>query len=834
LLEAQATYLGGLRVHTTLPTPQAAHPEHPMHAAADAIKYFSPNKLQPEDRTKVTLLPFPVVNSQPDTGVNQPPPLQEPHPDVGQGPWELGEVLDSAVLSKLAAWHTRALHCLCHLSSGRTRSYSRPPEPLHFTNEAAFQPRFRGLSFQVQHQPNTPLHNLKVFLLQPFSQLDLPQQDINTNYLLSLTQVCDIKDQQIITQIHTAVEDESEAPLDFLLGFHHLGFQQAIKEAEEDMDHDAAEGWLGEWHSGFFPTLPCHVTPNNMINQGDKWRRCINQSFHFQIDVSMNGCNDLDRLPKVLLVRVTQFARASFILLVTYGAVKFYSADMWSAYRRISKQRSDWWKSCVLSRHGVAMDMRCQFGDAGMVAKFQRLSCVLRQNIQRVITELDTLMPPSSPAVLAAHQQRARALGPSQTTLGWNMLYIDDVLGCSVDDTITVATVPSPSSPSGSITISRPALHLEAILHELSHPAKLALPLKLKQDISDYPPLELQPIDPDIAALSTLRGTAPLLQWWGQQELIPPFSKVQLPSDSIKGLGIHVTTQGIFFDETSRSALASTITEELVQAHSSTPKRVHQLVMQCVWKAQVHVHIRPHLSPIFAWVATHTRRQQSARRRRQQPQVLSQQVKAAAQQVVLDLKHEAVLPLFPRVALPGPMDPGAVVILEDACPSGWGVFMAIGPGYYALGQWLDKELCLHINEQEALTTVFGLRMAGQCCPASKLNNVQLDLAKRPTSTSEMVAYECIDNTTAECNARSNSSRSARPFMQKVLLERSRILQEKALVSVPLRVTTKQNLLADILSRGDEARFLQAATQLGFSPIRLHLHQSARSTDFVFS
>ena len=80
---------------------------------------------------------------------------------------------------------------------------------MHFTNEAAFQPRFRGLSFQVQHQPNTPLHNLKVFLLQPFSQLDLPQQDINTNYLLSLTQVCDIKDQQLITQIHTAVEDES-------------------------------------------------------------------------------------------------------------------------------------------------------------------------------------------------------------------------------------------------------------------------------------------------------------------------------------------------------------------------------------------------------------------------------------------------------------------------------------------------------------------------------------------------------------------------------------------------------------------------------------------------
>ena len=184
------------------------------------------------------------------------------------------------------------------------------------------------------------------------------------------------------------------------------------------------------------------------------------------------------------------------------------------------------------------------------------------------------------------------------------------------------------------------------------------------------------------------------------------------------------------------------------------------------------------------------------------------------------LQEEVHLPLFPRVVCPGPFEEGAWLTLQDSSQLGLGAFLAEGPGCFFCDQWLDWEReCFHINVTEALATSISLDVFGEGVPGVHMVSV---------------IHEAVDNTTAEHSAHANRSKSRELHMSRTLSRRALSLARLGITSTTMRVSTKQNLFADLLSRGAVEEFLWAARQCGFEPIRLAIPGAARSTHFLIA
>ena len=93
-----------------------------------------------------------------------------------------------------------------------------------------------------------------------------------------------------------------------------------------------------------------------------------------------------------------------------------------------------------------------------------------------------------------------------------------------------------------------------------------------------------------------------------------------------------------------------------------------------------------------------------------------------------------------------------------------------------------------------------------------------------------VICEAVDNTTAEHSAHANRSKSRELHMSRTLSRRALSLARLGITSTTMRVSTKQNLFADLLSRGAVEEFLWAARQCGFEPIRLAIPGAAIKVD----
>ena len=142
----------------------------------------------------------------------------------------------------------------------------RPPSEINFVLEELPE-ELRDVVIDLSTDPVQPLY--------PSTWDNPPEQDLNHTYLKS--ECMDHLDQDIVFQAITGIQDESTAPKVTMLAFHHKGLQQQATLAAEDMANDLKEGWVTEPQGLFqLPCYPIHLVPQNMVDQGTKWRNHVN------------------------------------------------------------------------------------------------------------------------------------------------------------------------------------------------------------------------------------------------------------------------------------------------------------------------------------------------------------------------------------------------------------------------------------------------------------------------------------------------------------------------------------------------------------------------------
>ena len=158
--------------------------------------------------------------------------------------------------------------------------------------------------------------------------------------------------------------------------------------------------------------------------------------------------------------------------------------------------------------------------------------------------------------------------------------------------------------------------------------------------------------------------------------------------------------------------------------------------------------------------------------------------------------------------------------MQDASGSvGFGAVLVESPMYYYCGQWSAPEIAaFDINILEAVVECFSIALYGELAVGCKVVHV---------------IYECTDNTTAQNVGHTFASKERLGRMDKILSWKRGLLKDLHATSVQMRITTTQNKLSDLLSRGHEQEFLRRAVGYGYSPVRLTLPPHIRDLSWLF-
>ena len=142
--------------------------------------------------------------------------------------------------------------------------------------------------------------------------------------------------------------------------------------------------------------------PINVVWRHGKPRVTIDKSM--QLSDSLTAYNDavrLDTFDPVEMVRVHQLCRAVAIFLTAGVGARVWSFDLEAYFRKIGKQRADWWKSGYMLPDGAGFDKRVQFGQKEAPVLTSRQSNFLVWAIRRELHAFDEAHAPRDAALLA-------------------------------------------------------------------------------------------------------------------------------------------------------------------------------------------------------------------------------------------------------------------------------------------------------------------------------------------------------------------------------------------------------------------------------------------------
>jgi len=180
---------------------------------------------------------------------------------------------------------------------------------------------------------------------------------------------------------------------------------------------------------------------------------------------------------------------------------------------------------------------------------------------------------------------------------------------------------------------------------------------------------------------------------------------------------------------------------------------------------------------------------------------LSDDFKQLATNFLEYAKASPTIPLAPMLLFPARGHERRLDIEMDASGDiGWG-FVVLGANptasvLYAQGQWDDIEKAWPINEKELIVSLYAALMIG-----SKFK--------------DFFVLEAIDNTVAQQVARTNKSSSLR--LRKLQRARANVHRIHRWLAHQQRIASKDNDLADSLSRYDDDAFQAAIHRRGLEP-----------------
>ena len=178
-----------------------------------------------------------------------------------------------------------------------------------------------------------------------------------------------------------------------------------------------------------------------------------------------------------------------------------------------------------------------------------------------------------------------------------------------------------------------------------------------------------------------------------------------------------------------------------------------------------------------------------------------------------DPAHEGV-PLACRRHVDAWGQPGTGAIYADASGDwGWGAWTVVGRTlFWCGGEWSPEvKEDVHINEKELYASTAGL----------------ITLADVATFTS---VYNFTDSTAAMGAMRNFTAES--PRMQELISVRAEWMLARGVAEAPCRVTSHQNLWADLASRGWSAQMERQAEALGLAVLRVPVVAAMRDPGYL--
>ena len=800
-----APVVGSKRPHAQLAEAIDARP--PSHAAATmSLRHNEPEL-------------FGVLEREPLPAANVPPRTEwfdvACDEDVPE-PLTTDQLIPAAAQLAVAQHIAQVQRCYERAERGehgwRVARDMRPP-PLELSEAEAMLPAGRGWSW-LQHEDG---------LWRPLTRSrwpdDPPESDLDIEAVLAAAKAnperfgaadADFPDKYVLAcMAHGYPAPELERAT--VIGYPHVGALKSMaglrRCLEKDRKQDTVEG-ARAWtvHGGAMPQVwPMRADPVNVVWRNGKPRITIDKTMSLSdVYESYNAAVDLEQFDPVEMVRVQELCRAVAILLTARVGVRVWSFDLEAYFRRIGKQRADWWKSGYVLPDGYGFDKRVQFGQKEAPVLTSRQSNFLVWAMRRELFAFDQAHPPRDARLLAWRLLRASladarpmeergAFDDPFASLHFVMEYVDDVGAACVDDLLYDAggapvymrnderldrLVPCGSDDAGAMHARRPDAHYHIALTAIEAFGHTSAAGKGVRPALE---MDLLGVHVDVASyrrmLTEGKGTA-----YGDAV------RAALAATPVAGGGLKVPY-----------AAFNSIVHKLLHAAST------------VVLGRQHLH--------------HCMAARRAVNRLQGKFVLLHALQIDELRwwlVHLDDPTRRCLPMASRVSFPDAGDTGVLVSYSDAArelasplTSGYGAWTVLhGVFYYVSGLWTPSELAGY--------SINVLELA-----AENMGTFSFLAQARELDIHASHSLDFVDNTAAEYSADRGSARV--PGMQELVRRRFDALDQLGISSMVERITSTDNEWADALSRGEERMHdvLRMARSLGWVTRRLYPHRDWR-------
>ena len=734
----------------------------------------------PAEAAEVATRAFPQMNEPPITQPIDPPALVQGEPPVVTC---VDQVVPRKTLQLVANWRRRMRRSIAFAEKGdfSMARRMRPPDlwlpvDVHQTEETRpwawdFTPIARG-------EPAVPLPVSGRDGVEPDTDLVLPA-------LREQQRVRDFGDQAIVDEMVMGVLDDVVEPQHqrgTLLCAPHLSALQSWAVAQEKVAANVERQWAYEGH---LPCWPIRACPYGLVDESQragepKWRLTNDLSWPPPGSLPASGgefvCAHNDAMerswwPQNRMIHVKDVAESAAIMQTAGAPVKLFSVDCEAFYRKMGRQTSQWWRNAMVVPGGFQIDKRCCFGSAADAAKCARVSNFLAAETRKAFRAIDSQYPTRDARILAWQEarRRARAGASDEATC-------DDLaaVGYYIDDAPACAFDDPLFDREGTALwrngrhVTRAELKFEAMRETLRRFGHMSKP-----------------------------------------------SKEQPPRDRLEVLGVILDlTSGRMWLAPRKAAAYAKRIEEAIELRSMARIEYLRLLGRLQFAAALYPIGRQWLHA--AWRVARVRFRLSGDRVQLTPRVRADLRRWEA--ALKDEEHDGV-PLACRVEAAAMGSPGAGAMYADASGEwGWAAWTVThdADGRQQLlwcgGEWsVEVREALHINEKELYASTAGL----------------LTLAPLAGWTS---VHNFTDSTVAMGAMRSFTASS--PRMQELLATRAAWLMETGVAEAVYRITSSQNLWADLASRGKAAEMERQAIALGLTPQQVPVVAQLRTLDHL--
>lgn len=727
----------------------------------------------PADAAELLARPYPCMNMPQTTG-----PATRPRADAStrRPPvvTSVQQVVLPSALDRVRQWRRQLRRCLRAAWAGNVKLAVRlRPRDLWIPIDQCMPSETQAWDWDLR-----PLaQGMPAVAWTPGASEHEPDCDVCVSGLQAASE--GFADQGIVGEITWGVSDDADGVIErgVLCCGPHRGGLEHIAAAQAKTAAGVEAGWV-ELHETM-PCWPFRAVPWSVVDESERAGR---PKFRVTVDLSwpqpgmmtgvtsVNDASNRGAWPAARMMRLAEMSEAMGILASSGLAVQAWLMDADAFYRRYARRREQWHRQMTVSPEGKwVLDKRPSFGGAAVADKLGiRASHLNAHHIARRLREFDKSHPPVDAAVLRWQEARRGAAAAAGEAPDRVELWAAlFVTGTFVDDT-TGCSVNDPVFDRG------------------GRPVCDAAGGQMKR------------------AACHLRQASAALRELGHESV-----------EVKEQLGCVVTSLGAEVNLIERRLRLSAEKRERYARMAAEVARERQCKADVFRTLLGRLTFAACLFPRSRQWLYDLHRAARARYRLSSGQILvSRSVRAALllwHAELVSRGHEGV-PLARVCTMPGYGEPGVAAIYADASGSIGFCAWAVLDGVLLLvsGTWSEAEReGLIICEKELLASLLGLECLGPLLQASHI-------------------YEFTDNSPAMGAMRTMGPRT--PAMQLLVRRRLALAERRGWRLAAERVSTHNNLWADLGSRGRIDEVERQAERLGLRSRHVPVPWESRCTE----